>query len=356
MESTNPYFVAAAAGIILSTTALLVLSQRQQKVIMDPMLTSLTELLTWWLALLHPGRRWSTSRTLPGSQTPEKQVPGNDAPPTASYRDAFPPSVRENLRAVAASMPEARQKVLKGLPTDEDRFRRNVIPFTADYRDCASSVYTPMKISLEEVKALGDFPDYATLSGVPLPAPYNGFDIGSAITRPYRPFRWPYTQNMSLAKLEPDWWLEIEKHYVQRVKERERLYEQHGKLVLQYLPGSELGCKEIMEHALQFLCARYPQHFALEPTQAKGHVFKNALLENETVIRDMHPLHVLLHNVPEDFAVMLRNPEDGYYYFRAGVLCSSLGWNVDTKIGMQLKEIHQPIPDYKERMEFPMDR
>ncbi|KAL9124327.1 MAG: hypothetical protein Q9217_006336 [Psora testacea] len=157
-------------------------------------------------------------------------------------------------------------------------------------------------------------------------------------------------------KLEPDWWLELEKNYVQRIKEREDLYENYGKLVLQYLPGSELGCKEIMEHALQFLCARYPQYFSLEHTEAKGYIFKNGILGNETVIRDIHPMHVLLHNVPEDFAVMLRNPEDGYYYFRAGVICSSLGWNVDTKMGKQLKEIHQPIPDYKEKMEFPMDR
>lgn len=53
---------------------------------------------------------------------------------------------------------------------------------------------------------------------------------------------------------------------------------------------------------------------------------------------------------------MLRNPDDGYYYFRAGVICSSIGWNVNTKLGLQLKEIHAPIPDYKEKMEFSMDR
>jgi len=74
------------------------------------------------------------------------------------------------------------------------------------------------------------------------------------------------------------------------------------------------------------------------------------------VIKEHHPLHVLLDNIPEDFAIVLREPKDGMYYFRAGVICSSLGWNVDMKIGMQLKEIHKPIPDYKEKMEFSMDR
>ena len=53
---------------------------------------------------------------------------------------------------------------------------------------------------------------------------------------------------------------------------------------------------------------------------------------------------------------MIRNPDDGHYYFRAGLLCSSLGWNVDTKLGLKLSEIHEPIPDYKEKMTFSMDR
>ena len=53
---------------------------------------------------------------------------------------------------------------------------------------------------------------------------------------------------------------------------------------------------------------------------------------------------------------MIRNPADGQYYFRAGLLCSSLGWNVDTKLGLKLSEIHDPIPDFKEKMQFSMDR
>ena len=160
----------------------------------------------------------------------------------------------------------------------------------------------------------------------------------------------------ALNKLESDWWLELENTYTVRIAQRKELYAKHGKLVLDYLPGSELACKEIMEMALQFLCGRYPQYFSLAMDGSRGYVFQNGILKNETVINSMHPLLVLLENVPEDFACMLRNPEDGYYYFRAGLLCSALGWNVSTKLGMQLKEIHSPIPDYKEKMEFSMDR
>ena len=156
--------------------------------------------------------------------------------------------------------------------------------------------------------------------------------------------------------MEPDWWLEVENTYVSRIAERKALYQKYDKMVLDYLPGSELACKELMEMALQFYCSRYPTLFSLSFPSPDKPIFHNKLLNEDTDIKSLHPLHVLLHNVPEDFAIVLRNEEDGMYYFRAGVICSSLGWNVSTKIGMPLKDIHKPIPDYKEKMAFSMDR
>jgi len=153
--------------------------------------------------------------------------------------------------------------------------------------------------------------------------------------------------------METDWWLELENSYTTRIRQRQDLYAKHGKMVLQSLSGTEIACKELMEMCLQFLCARYPQYFHLDKEKM---IFHNGILKNETNLKIIPPLEVLLNNVPEDFAMVFRDPETGYYTFRAGTICSSLGWNVDTKIGMDLKQIHQPIPDYKEKMEFSMDR
>jgi len=137
------------------------------------------------------------------------------------------------------------------------------------------------------------------------------------------------------------------------IKQRQDLFKEHGSKVLDYMPGSELVCKELMEMCLLFYSSRYPAYFSLSEDKK---TFHNHLLGTTTEIRRFHPLHILLNHVPEDFAIVLRSDEDGMYYFRAGVICSSLGWNVGTKIGMQLKDIHKPIPDYKEKMSFSMDR
>ena len=158
----------------------------------------------------------------------------------------------------------------------------------------------------------------------------------------------------ALTKLETDWWIELERDYVSRVNQRRTLFAEHGPLVLQHLHGSEYACKELMEHCLQFLCARYPQYFSLNAPQNTH--FTNRILGHTTDLKAMHPLLVMLENVPEDFAIMQRNPIDGKYYFRAGMICSALGWSVNSKIGKKLADVHEPVPDFREKMEFSMDR
>ena len=49
-----------------------------------------------------------------------------------------------------------------------------------------------------------------------------------------------------MTKLETDWWFELENTYKTRIAQRKELYQQHGDSVLQWLPGSELACKELM--------------------------------------------------------------------------------------------------------------
>ncbi|KAL9593391.1 MAG: hypothetical protein Q9219_007572 [cf. Caloplaca sp. 3 TL-2023] len=351
MLLSDHYATATAVGLLLSLLSLLLLNKPRRK--------ALAQSLTPWFPPTLSLQRTPSSDTSRQSLSPQKRPPVTVAS-AAENRGLFPPWRRDALRSAARSSASAQKHASLSAVNDPVPavIQKNLIAFTSDYRLCTSpkSTYTPTGISLSEVAALGDFPDYAELSGVPLPSAYPEFRIESALPRPYRPFRWAYHQTMSLSRMETDWWLELEKNYVESIHMRKDLFAKHGKMMLDYLPGSELACKELMEMALQFLCARYPHYFSLSCSEQRGHVFHNGILHNETVVRDVHPLHVLLENVPEDFAVMVRNPEDGYYYLRAGVLCSSLGWSLGSKLGMQLKEIHSPIPDYKEKMEFSMDR
>ncbi|KFA53801.1 hypothetical protein S40293_01732 [Stachybotrys chartarum IBT 40293] len=258
------------------------------------------------------------------------------------YTTVFPPSQRHVLSDL---------DVAPGLAKEALGSAGQVLGFEDDYRRADDSRYVYSGFTVGEIKALGDFPDYAKLSGVPPPTPVADFNLDKSTPRPYRPFRWSYHQTMSLQKLEPDYWLELENTYRERIKERQQLYANHGKQVLDALPGSELACKELMEMAVQFLCARYPKHFELS-----HNVLSNHILGTKHDLKTQDPLRVLLDNVPEDFALTIRDPATGRYFFRAGVICSAMGWTLGAKMGLDLQGIHEPVPDYKQNMAFSMDR
>lgn len=135
------------------------------------------------------GRRDSTAKTPPRSLSPEKKPKSATSP--ATYNDALPPQRREALL-------QLRGEAVRWREVDETELRQNILPMTADYRTSPGNLYTPTGFSIDDIKALGDFADYATLSGVPLPSPYPEHQIDKAIPRPYRPFRWSYHQTMCM--------------------------------------------------------------------------------------------------------------------------------------------------------------
>lgn len=141
------------------------------------------------------GRRDSTSKTPPRSISPGKKQASSSASPS-SYNHALPPSRREALLQLNGTAIHWRE-------VDESDIASNILPMTADYRNSPGSLYTPTGFSVDEIKALGDFPDYATLSGAPLPNAYTEHEIDKAKPRPYRPFRWNYHQTMCMCQTQP---------------------------------------------------------------------------------------------------------------------------------------------------------
>lgn len=189
LVSTNSLILLAIA-ILLSGISYLAQTKAQKKLLRRRLLA--------FIPRIQRGRRTLTSDTPPRSLTPEKKVP-NNMPPSTTYKDIFPPSTRGNLPVWAKSWSSLYAGLQRQPNSDEvnrELSQNMVIPFETDYRTCSPETYTPMGISLSEVRSLGDFPDYAKLSGVPLPEAYKEFKIETAMARPYRPFRWAYHQTM----------------------------------------------------------------------------------------------------------------------------------------------------------------
>jgi hypothetical protein len=180
MEETHLLLLGIA--FCLTTITFLRLSQRQRDVLLSRFRLR--------------GRRTSSAKTPPRSLSPEKAPVNVPALTTNEWLDTFAPTRRDALVEAAKSLPLEQRKKISSEEASQDVLKKSIMPFTTDYTKCDGSKYTATGISIDEIRALGDFPDYAELSGVPLPEAYTEFNIETAMPRPYRPFRWAYHQTM----------------------------------------------------------------------------------------------------------------------------------------------------------------
>ncbi|KAK3400810.1 hypothetical protein B0T20DRAFT_505155 [Sordaria brevicollis] len=297
------------------------------------------------------GRERAPSVTHPPKEKEQKQPkPKPDLP----YLLQFPPSRRH----VLATLPGFEKVDIQ--PVAPETLKSQALPTVTTPDFDKYGFYTPTGFSTQDIKKLGRFPDYAALSGVrdPNPVPEN-WDIAKAKFRPYRPFRWGYHQHMALMKYDPDYWVELTSTYHTTMSQRRSLLAQHGSRIFFCNPCAVHACRELMEMVLSFLVKRYPSHFSLSPSAdglTPNALFHNRLLSTTTNLLTTDPLQVLFDNVPEDYALMLRNESDGLYYLRAAIVCSSVGWYVAQHRDSPLKAIHANVPDYESKMAFSMDR
>jgi hypothetical protein len=148
-------------------------------------------------------RRASGASTPPRSLSPAKKRSDystdtkESSTSTPHYVDAFPPSRRSVLPELAENASSLGRNILIGTEPSLDLRRNDPLPTTRSYDlENDAPKYTPTGFSTGEIKAMGEFPAYDILSGVPLPEPYANFDPTKALPRPYRPFRWAYHQTM----------------------------------------------------------------------------------------------------------------------------------------------------------------
>lgn len=130
------------------------------------------------------------SLTPPRSLSPKRQgLPPNEV---SNYRDVFPPSRRQALAQCHLNGPGASGSELSNIVQSLEALPDKIDTSTVDPKRFT----TATGFTVEDINRLGDFPDYAALSGVPLPETYKNFDITKAQPRPFRPLRWAYHQTM----------------------------------------------------------------------------------------------------------------------------------------------------------------
>lgn len=179
--------------------------------------------------------------------------------------------------------------------------------------------------------------------------------------RPWRPFRWPYHQTMSIFRLDINHWLDMDKYYWHYIQEKKRIWNTYGPENIGWLPEGYDGSFELMQTVADHLTKRYPLLFTiLENKGEKGKIIRNNLtkevLDMTLPLKD-HPLLYVTRMAKEDFYVVKKNPEDGRHYLVAAAVPFPGGsFGIHEKLGKHLDIIHEGVPYYKEKLKTSMER
>lgn len=189
-------------------------------------------------------------------------------------------------------------------------------------------------------------------------------------------------QNVTASEL-----IELDKNYLSRITLRKRVMAEH--------PATVLGANDAIQPAVNefytwlmntYLPTRFPKLFILTTATTTGDSTnldyeKHDALPSSSTSRvpgphhthllntandDLYPLRPLPSTVDtlrilggaleDDFLFLLPAPDGDGYSLQGFVTCFPSGFDTSRKFGLKLREIHAPVPGYREKLAGSMDR
>ncbi|MFT4042597.1 MAG: DUF3445 domain-containing protein [Gordonia sp. (in: high G+C Gram-positive bacteria)] len=115
------------------------------------------------------------------------------------------------------------------------------------------------------------------------------------------------------------------------------------------MPGMSVACWDLLLYYLRDLAADYPAFMHLDELGEGRFAWRNDLLgtDAEFVLGEDEslpngPLDFLAREVPDDLLLVVER--DGRLYFDAGIVTFAAAWSVAFDVGMDMYEIHAPVP------------
>jgi hypothetical protein len=150
--------------------------------------------------------------------------------------------------------------------------------------------------------------------------------------------------------------IEIDRTYLTRLALRRQIMKDHHEIVLQAAPSIKPAVDELYTLLIStYLPSRFPTMFTVTPTGLLNHATTESI-HLAPPSDPLQALEILGGNIDDEF-LLLQPSEDGDGYMLKGfVTCFPSGFNTKEKFGLKLRDIHKPVPGYKEKLEKSMDR
>ena len=161
---------------------------------------------------------------------------------------------------------------------------------------------------------------------------------------------------MGISKIHRNEWIEIDWNYLQRIKRRKVLLNTHRDLCIGWNEPARLGIRELYEEVMiNQLPKRFPQMFSIQQSEFFNHVAGCQYSVKIAELNEDYMLATLAENVEEDFYFMCPDA-DGEYRIQAYSSCFPQRLLSPAKMGLSVREIHQPVPGYENCLGNGVDR
>jgi dimethylamine monooxygenase subunit A len=133
-------------------------------------------------------------------------------------------------------------------------------------------------------------------------------------------------------------WIELGDDYVTELAAKAVVREHHPDTVFVALPEASSACQEILDVLVDHLTGTWPEHFC-----RRGSVVENGLTGESVAVdgQSLHPLDAASRLVQEDLVVMVER--DDRLVFGAGSVCFPNRWDLRSKLGLPLRDVHAPV-------------
>ncbi|KAF3931281.1 hypothetical protein ABW19_dt0203270 [Dactylella cylindrospora] len=193
---------------------------------------------------------------------------------------------------------------------------------------------------------------------LPIITPIQNFDIYATAPYPFRPYKPIYHMSMGLEKLSPDDLFLLDSSYPSRIALRKELISKYASTTLGASAEIAVAVRELYSYILSHhLPTRFPGYFtANQEYSTFTNCITNSTHSLEPPESSVAALGVLATTVEEDILVLKRDPKEDIYRLHAFVACFPSGFDSSKKMGLALRDIHAPVPLYREKLALSMDR
>ena len=149
----------------------------------------------------------------------------------------------------------------------------------------------------------------------------------------------------------------MDRGYLDRIRDRTWLIENKPKFTIGTGPLVNPAIEELFtEIMVDYLPRRYPTIFKTKEDTVQNLVTGGTYPCSASGLTPEMMLQFLGTNVEEDFYFMCPDENDGEFRLRGYVACFPGGFLSPARVGESVREIHQPVPGYEEKLGRSVDR